>query len=188
MMENKYKNGVIYKLCCKDPTITDVYVGSTCAFNKRKNLHKHSCNNETSKVYNLNVYKFIRNNGGWDNFEIIELIKYPCNTKRELELKEREYLELLSATLNKQTPTRSKKEWKELNIKETNEKQKAYYLANKEQIKETQKAYYLANKERMNETQKEKFNCECGGKFTRVHKSQHLKTKMHKKYLNSLSI
>ena len=159
-MENKYKNGVIYKLCCKDPTITDVYVGSTCAFNKRKNLHKHSCNNETSKVYNLNVYKFIRNNGGWDNFEIIELIKYPCNTKRELELKEREYLELLSATLNKCVPTRSNKEGC--------------------------KAYYLANREQLNENAKEKFNCECGGKFTKVHKSRHLKSKMHQKYLNSL--
>ncbi len=27
--EIDYSKGLIYKLCCKDPTITDVYIGST---------------------------------------------------------------------------------------------------------------------------------------------------------------
>ena len=176
-MENKYKNGVIYKLCCKDPTITDVYVGSTCNFTNRKYQHKHSCNNKNCKAYNFYLYQFIRENEGWSNWDMIELIKYPCETKRELELKEREYLELLSATLNKHIPTRSK-----------NEYCKAYRLANKEQISEKMKAYCLTNKEQINKKQKEKFNCDCGGKFTRCSKLVHIKTKKHQKYLNSLSI
>ena len=35
-----YENSVIYKLCCTDPTVTEVYVGSTTNFRKRKNQHK----------------------------------------------------------------------------------------------------------------------------------------------------
>jgi site-specific DNA-adenine methylase len=31
---------------------------------------------------------------------------------------------------------------------------------------------------------KEKFNCECGGKYTYQHKSCHIKTKFHQDYLN----
>ena len=183
-MENKYENGIIYKLCCRDTTITDVYVGSTCRFNKRKNNHKSSCNNEKSKAYNFYLYQFIRENGGWDNWDMIELIKYPCETKAELELKEREYLELLSATLNKFVPTRSKREYKLANKEHLNEKDKAYRLANKER----KKAYHQATKERTNKKRREIFNCECGGNLTKSGKSKHLKTIKHQKYLNCLNI
>ena len=31
-----YENAVIYKICCKDPTITDNYIGSTTEFRKIK--------------------------------------------------------------------------------------------------------------------------------------------------------
>ena len=36
----KYENAVVYKLCCDDPEITDIYVGSTCNFKVRKHGHK----------------------------------------------------------------------------------------------------------------------------------------------------
>ena len=40
----KYSESSIYKLCCKDPTITGMYyVGSTTNFRQRKRQHKHSC-------------------------------------------------------------------------------------------------------------------------------------------------
>ena len=29
-------------------------------------------------------------------------------------------------------------------------------------------------------------DCDCGGKYTHIHKSHHLKTKKHQKYLNEL--
>ena len=156
MDTSRYQNGSIYKLCCKDSTITDCYVGSTCAFRNRKYNHKTCCNNEKTKGYNFNVYKFIRENGGWENWQMIELLKYPCETKRELELKEREYLELLGGTLNKQTPTRSSKE------------------------------YYEANKEELLEKANEKFNCDCGGRYSKACKTYHLKTPKHQKYLNEI--
>ena len=35
-----YSNIIIYKIYCKDPSITDVYVGQTSNFAKRKCAHK----------------------------------------------------------------------------------------------------------------------------------------------------
>ena len=67
----QYENAVVYKLCCDDPEITDIYVGSTCNFTVRKYQHKTACNNQNAKEYNRNVYKFIRENGGWNNWSMI---------------------------------------------------------------------------------------------------------------------
>jgi hypothetical protein len=62
----QYENSVMYEICCKDPTITDDNIGSTCAFRKRKINHKSNCTNQNAKFYNHYVYKFIRENGGWN--------------------------------------------------------------------------------------------------------------------------
>ena len=59
-----YSKSVIYKICCRDKSITDVYIGSTTNFIKRKTLHKYNCTNEKSKGYNRYVYGFIRENCG----------------------------------------------------------------------------------------------------------------------------
>jgi hypothetical protein len=71
-----YSNTSIYKLCCKDIYIIDIYVGHTTDMRRRKWQHKTNCNNEKNKVYNLNVYQFIRNNGGWDNWDMIEIERF----------------------------------------------------------------------------------------------------------------
>ncbi len=67
MPKNKinYSNTIIYKLCCNDPEITDIYIGNTTNFTKRKNNHKSCCNNSNDKNHNFYVYQFIRNHGGW---------------------------------------------------------------------------------------------------------------------------
>ena len=46
MDNNKFSNSCIYKISCKDTTITECYVGSTCDFKRRKIDHKSYCNNE----------------------------------------------------------------------------------------------------------------------------------------------
>jgi predicted GIY-YIG superfamily endonuclease len=40
---------LIYKLVCSDPTITEIYVGSTTNFNERKRGHKKTCYTEINK-------------------------------------------------------------------------------------------------------------------------------------------
>ena len=71
-----YNNGFIYKLCCKDVNIKEIYVGSSTNYKQRKQSHKSDCTNENSKRYNSCAYQFIRDNGGWDNWSMIEIIKY----------------------------------------------------------------------------------------------------------------
>jgi hypothetical protein len=95
-----YSKSVIYKICSRDKSITDVYIGSTTSFVRRKNSHKSTCNNETDKGYNLYVYGFIRESGGWNEWEMIQIEEYPCTSRRELEFREEQIRTELNATLN----------------------------------------------------------------------------------------
>tara|TARA_R100000655_G_scaffold14351_1_gene31949 strand:- start:425 stop:943 length:519 start_codon:yes stop_codon:yes gene_type:complete len=106
-----YSKGLIYKLCCKDPTIEDIYIGSTTNLIQRKKTHKSRTKNEINKCYNLTVYKFIREHGGFENWDIIVIQYYSCNSKKNLETKEREYIEKLKPTLNIRVPCRTQKEY-----------------------------------------------------------------------------
>ena len=163
-----YSNTIIYKIHCDD--VPEIYVGSTTNFNKRKGHHKCICNNENSKAYNLKVYKFIRDNGGWINWkmDIIDV----CNLETKLQklTLEREWIDKLGATLNSYIPSRTDKEY-----------QKEHYELNKESIAENKKEYYESNKESINEKKKQKFDCECGAIISRGDKARHIKTKNHLK-------
>jgi hypothetical protein len=189
-----YSESSIYKLCCKDVNVKEIYVGSTVNFTRRKCAHKGCCNNKNSKE-NLYVYQFIRANGGFINFDMIEIERYKASDKKDLEKRERYWIELLSASLNSIIPTRSSKEWyqenkevvieKQRNYKEKNkeviiEKQRNYNKKNKEVINEKSKIRYEKNKEVIIEKRKEKITCECGSILRKCNSSKHNKTKKHK--------
>ena len=142
-----FSRGLIYKLCCNDTNVKEIYVGSTTNFTKRKDCHKSDCNNINSKNYNCYVYQFIRENGGWENWSMIMVEKYPCNDVLELKQRERHWIEELKAELNKVIPTRTPKEWREANTVKYKRYQKEYH-------KEYQKTYYKANHERIKRRKK----------------------------------
>ena len=119
-----YSKSIIYKLCCKDINIKEIYIGSTTNFKRRKCEHKFICNNSNNKKYNLNVYKFIRANGNWDNWDMVIIEKFECNDNLELHRRERYWLENLQATLNMCIPNRSKKEWEDDNKENYNKKRR----------------------------------------------------------------
>ena len=146
-----YSKAIIYKICCKDVEITDCYVGSTTNLEKRKGTHKSVCNNDRDKSHNLNVYQFIRASEGWENWEFVLVEEYPCETKFQLESRERYWLETLGATLNKYIPTRTLKEWVETNKGQLSEYHKEYYEDNKEKILEYTKEYRKNNKDKISE-------------------------------------
>ena len=150
-----YSKTIIYKICCKDTTITDIYIGSTCNFNRRKYAHKNDCNNEKQKKYNLKVYQFIRDNGDWNQWDMIQIKEFSCENKREKETEERKYIEELKPTLNCIIPTRSKKEWFNDNKEKIKKQKKEYYENNKRKIIENIKKYNLNNKEKVNEYHKD---------------------------------
>ena len=100
MRSPSYSNSCIYKLCCKDTSITDIYIGSTTNFRNRKHQHKSRCTNINSIEYTQSKYMFIRDTGGWDNWDMILIEYVNCNTKLELHKKEREFMELLKPIMN----------------------------------------------------------------------------------------
>ena len=102
-------NAIMYKLCCNDINITDIYIGHTTDFESRKRHHKTNCNNKK----NNKVYQFIRDNGGWDNWSMIIIEEYLCNTRQEVLNRERELIEEFKATLNSTIPIRTKQDKKE---------------------------------------------------------------------------
>jgi len=93
-----YQKTIIYQLKCNDDNITEIYVGHTTNFLKRRQYHKNDCKNQSK----LKVHKTIIENGGWDNWKMLEICKYPCLDRREAEKKEEEVRMELKAGLNSQ--------------------------------------------------------------------------------------
>lgn len=164
-----YSKTIIYRIVCKDPTVKECYVGSTTDFTRRKSGHKGRCNNINDKKYNYKVYQFIRANGGWENWDMIEIEKYNAIDKLDAEKKERCWLEYYNAILNKYIPSRTqiertmdnkdqiieyKQDYYKKNREYIIEKTKNYYQENKESVLEYHKQHYIDNKEKIQEQKK----------------------------------
>lgn len=150
-----------YRIVCKDLGITDCYVGSTTNFTKRKALHKYSCNHETSTSHNYKVYRTIRENRGWNNWQMVLIEKGQYEDKLDARLHERELMERFKATLNSIDPAQTPAE-------------RAQFYVD----------YNIKHHERITIHKNIKHDCGCGGKYTNTGKSQHLKTKKHQRYVS----
>lgn len=100
---SKYDNFVIYKIYPKSD-INNLYIGSTTNFSQRKSQHKKNTSNKRSKKYSYPLYQFIRALGGWDNFNMEILEKYPCKTKQDGLLREKELISVYGANININNP------------------------------------------------------------------------------------
>ena len=162
-----YENACIYEIVCKDVNVTQRYVGSTTNLIQRRKQHKNTCNNENCKQYNQYVYQFIRENGSFENWDVVLIEQViDCKDKENLHKRERYYIESLKAELNKNIPcnifVRSKKEFNEENKGKLAEQMKDYYKNNKELYKEYHELYinkitqqknewYIKNKNKVSE-------------------------------------
>jgi len=150
-----YSKSCIYKLLHKeDFNNENIYVGSTTNFIQRKKSHKKTCNNTCEKSYNMNLYQHIRANGGWENWVMIQIEPFSCNSKKELETRERYWIEILKSKLNCVIPTRTQKEYRNDNIDIIKENLKKYYKENANKIIEQHKKYYNDNKDKILEYKK----------------------------------
>lgn len=61
-----YTKACVYRLIYNDVTH---YVGSTTNMRQRKASHKNNTNSKKSDKYDMELYKFIRDNGGWDKWK-----------------------------------------------------------------------------------------------------------------------
>lgn len=126
-----YSNTIIYKIVCKNTDITDCYVGHTTNFNNRKREHKSRTTQQNSKESNVKSYKFIRENGGWDNWDMIMIEEFPCENQLQAKSRERYWIESIKPTLNQTTPNRPQQEWTNDNIDKVKEYKRNWYLKNK---------------------------------------------------------
>jgi len=158
-----HQKTLIYKLVCNDVNVKDLYVGSTVSFKDRKRTHKNGCNNAKGKIYNYKIYQTIRTTGGWNNWSMVLIEPYPCNSKLEATRRERYWYEELNAKLNSNVPSRTHKEYyqdnREANREKINEYHKEYYQVNREKKKEYYQVNRDAIREQQNNYKREKIEC-----------------------------
>ena len=112
-MVNSFKlKYTIYGIFCLDEEITECYIGSTRNFSRRKFQHKAEICNTDRPTSNYKVYRFIRENGGLDNWEIERLHEFYPNDNMEVRTVERQYIDEYNAELNTQLPNRSREEYR----------------------------------------------------------------------------
>jgi len=137
----------IYKLVHKDDLENEnIYVGHTTNWIERKKKHKLNCNSPNGSHYNIKVYQYIRQNGGFDEWIMVWLEDHPCEGKPQACARERYWCEHYKSKLNCQVPGRTRKEWK----KDNKEHIDKYTEDNKEHIKEYHAGWYQKNKEEHN--------------------------------------
>jgi hypothetical protein len=149
----------------------------------------------------------------WDDTEIILIEDYPCNSKKELETRERYYIESITC-VNKNIPTRPQKEYKKMykakNKEAISAQNKIYTEKNKEKIKNRKakhyqenitrirkvnqlyrdnnkgkrREYYDKNKQTILDKKKEIVTCECGQEIRKDGISTHKKSTKHITQMN----
>ena len=110
--------GFIYEIKSIDKSITGTYIGSCWDMKRRLKSHKDKVNNKTYRGYNYPLYRYIRENGGFDNFEMIEIDSGECEDKRELECAEQFYIDMsggIENLLNDRDALEDKQKRKEKN-------------------------------------------------------------------------
>tara|TARA_R110000796_G_scaffold233827_1_gene352420 strand:+ start:72 stop:590 length:519 start_codon:yes stop_codon:yes gene_type:complete len=153
-----------HKLDCDDENI---YIGSTYDLNDRISKHKSSCNNERDTNYNFKIYKYMRDNGGYDNFEYSILRLCEDEDKADRHKLEQSFIDVHRPTLNT-------KNAKGLNY---------------EKMKKWKKEWYEANKDEINEKKRtEKIECDCGSIVGKNMFTRHKKTKKHLEHLEDEKI
>jgi len=149
-----YSKTNIYKIVCNDLTIRDCYVGHTTNMTERKHNHKSRCHNEKNRGHNFKIYKIIRENGGWDNWNMVLVEKFPCKDKFEACKREREIFEELDAKMNTKRPYTTQEERNQY-LEEHKEDKKQYYQEHKEQLQQNHKQYQQEHKAEIAEKKKQ---------------------------------
>jgi len=196
----------IYKISIDN----EVYIGSTVNYNKRIKGHIYNCYCEAKKAYNYKVYRYIRENGGWDKCKMEIIENFECETKKDVLLREQYYINELGATLNtiKSICLLTKQERDKIYSESHKEERKARDEKNTEHLKEYRKEYYhrdpdyhrnYAKQYREQHPEKviEQYNrrinreaiqCECGDMYSYQHKGRHLKTNRHVKKMKEKTL
>jgi hypothetical protein len=154
-----------------------IYIGSTTGkyFCLRKGEHTRPSTTKYRGNSN-NLYGYIHENGGWDQFVFEILKEYIEIDKKQLLLIEKEYIETLNPKCNIIRPIRTYEE----HLENAREKGKRYRQKHPE-YNEKNKARE-SHKRYVEKRCSTKIECECGGRYTLQNKTNHFSRQIHKKY------
>jgi hypothetical protein len=201
---NEYKHGKIYVIICL--FTGEIYVGSTKEEFLKERIKAHTALRHTylqwvadgkpgGKVSNISSFSLIAR-GMWTYFCLED---YPCNSKKELQLREGYHIRLCkekygALCVNKVIPGRTPTEWAKNNpesIKRSNQKQytknavkyredkKVYRKEKPEKSKACVKRCYEKNGAKYAARSKEKIECQfCGLHVSRKHIRRHERSQM----------
>jgi hypothetical protein len=145
------------------------YIGSCKDFHKRTNKHRFNCSNPNSTNYHHKVYQFMRENGGFDNFDFVEICKCENDKLREME---QYHIDFIKPSLNEINATCDKKEYK-----------KKWELENYDEQRQKARYYYHNNKSEIRSKLSKKIVCDCGKTYTYGHRNRHFSSMYHLKHL-----
>tara|TARA_R110002073_G_C9049135_1_gene543729 strand:+ start:49 stop:537 length:489 start_codon:yes stop_codon:yes gene_type:complete len=156
---------IIYKLTDNS---NKVYYGHTTnTLKNRLSQHKANNNKTSSKIMDSNSMKI----------ECLEQYVYDINLRymdyKDFLIKKESYYVKNFECINKKIPGRTMKECSKLWVENNRED---YYLK--------QKIYREKNKKQLAIKASVKYNCDCGGTYKHKHKSQHIKSIKHQKFIN----
>ena len=160
-MKTDYSKGSIYKIVCRDNNIMDCYVGSTTNLTSRKCSHRKRCNDENDTKHYYQVYKFIRDTGGWDNWNFVLIEHFSCKDNDELRAREQYHYKLLNTTLNSRPPLATDEYTKERITQyklDNQDKIKQWRIDNQKTIKANKLKYYRENREMIVDRQTTRYN------------------------------
>jgi hypothetical protein len=172
-----------------------VYVGSTKKFNQRKSQHKFHCISSEIKVYQM-----IREHGGWDQFDMVELKQIEGTQLEARQEEDRVRIELnaqlntlsaiLDIKLRKKTIQeyhqshrdeilKRKQGYRQEHLEQIKQQNREYHREHREEIKKKDRERYQAHREELKQKNKEPYTCGCGSQITRGVKARHLKSQKH---------
>ena len=138
------------------------YIGSTKNLNKRKIDHRNNCHYENQRKYYIKLYVFIRENGGWDNFDMAKICD--CDENEMLNM-EQYHMDFVKPSLNTHRAIgRDEESYRNKRIEK-----------------------WKKNKDIRCKEKKEKMSCECGSSVRKSDKARHYKCQKHQRFLASSS-
>jgi len=173
---------VVYGIYYNDKLL---YIGSTSDLRKRKNHHHSRCYNVNSDKYHYQIYKYIRDNDidfrEDCDFKILEHVE----DEEDLHQREDHYIKTLTPTCNSRSAYTDKvlynKQYRKEHSNERKQKAKQYRKEHVEEARKYKKQYRQKHADK-------KYICECGGRYTTNHISEHAKSQKHIYYIENCNV
>ena len=178
-------NSWVYKITNKTTTEI-VYIGSTTGkyfcFRKCDHMKPHT----QIKRANVSLYSYIKNNGGWVNFEFGILHELENIDKTQLLILEKKEIKLYNPICNVISPITTHEEY----LEQKRITAQKWRESNPEIVKKyTEKRNKTESYKKYVELRcKTQIECHCGGKYTLQNKSNHFSCNKHKKYEEKIPI